>query len=163
MKNSSRNLNLGLTLVEVLIAASIILAFLLALFGVHSLYLKTAFSNGKVIKAAGLAEESLEVIRFLRDSSWDTNIASLAFNTDYSLIFDAGGWQVVTSNIWVDNLFERKVRLSAVYRDASGEIVSSGGTLDPDTVLVVSTVSWSSGGATTTKSISTYLTNLLDD
>ena len=55
MKNFNRNLNLGLTLVEVLIAASIILVFLLALFGVHNLYLKTAFSNGKVIKAAGLA------------------------------------------------------------------------------------------------------------
>lgn len=163
MKNFNRNLNPGLTLVEVLIAASIILVFLLALFGVHNLYLKTAFSNGEVIKAAGLAEEGLEAMRFLRNSSWDTNIASLALDTDYNLVFDAGSWQAVTSNILIDNLFERKVRLSAVYRDASGEIVSSGGTLDPDTVLVVSTVSWPSGGATTTKTISTYLTNIFDD
>ena len=163
MKNSHTSLGSGLTLVEVLIATSIILVFLLALFGAHNLYLKAAFSNGEVIKAVVLAEESLEVIRFLRNSSWDANIAPLSLDTDYGLILNAGAWQVTTANILIDNIFEREVRLSAVYRDASGDIVSSGGTLDPDTLLVVSTVSWPSGAATTTKSISTYLTNLLDE
>lgn len=163
MKDFNRNFNNGLTLVEVLIATSIILVFLLALFGAHSLYLRTAFSNGEVIKAAELAEESLEAMRFLRDSSWNTNIASLTLETDYGLIFSAGSWQVSATDIWVDSIFERTVTLSAVYRDASGDIVSSGGTLDPNTVLVASSVSWSERGATTTKSISTYLTNLLDE
>src|SRR3989338_1492247 len=78
MNNSNKSSNEGLTLVEVLIATSIISAFLLALFGVHNLYLKTALSNGEVIKATGLAEESLEVMRFLRDSSWSANIAPLS-------------------------------------------------------------------------------------
>ncbi len=155
--------NLGLTLVEVLVATSIILAFLLGLLGAHSLYLRTAFSNGEVIKASMLAEESLEAIRFLRDSSWDTNILPLSLDTDYYLVFNAGSWQTSTENIFVDNLFERKVRFSAVYRDASSDIITSGGTLDPDTLLVVSGVSWLKSGATTTKSISTYLTNILDN
>lgn len=154
--------NFGLTLVEVLVATSIILAFLLALLGAHSLYLKTALSNGETIKAAMLAEESLEAMRFIRDSSWDTNILPLSLDTDYSLTFNAGVWQTDDANIYVDNIFERRVRISAVYRDVTGDITTSGGTLDPDTVLVVSNVSWLKDGATTTKSISTYLTNLFD-
>jgi len=162
MNNSNKSSNEGLTLVEVLIATSIISAFLLALFGVHNLYLKTALSNGEVIKATGLAEESLEVMRFLRDSSWSANIAPLSLDVDYGLVFDAGVWQVTADNIWIDDTFERTITLSAVYRDSSGDIISSGGTLDPDTLLLVSNVSWSNRGATTTKSISTYLTNLSD-
>jgi len=153
----------GLTLVEVLVATSIILAFLLALLSAHSLYLKTALSNGETIKATILAEESLEAMRFLRDSSWSTNITPLSLDTDYSLIFNTGVWQTDVTNIYVDNIFERRVRLLSVYRDGSGDITSSGGTLDPNTVLVVSNVSWLKAGATTTKSISTYLTNLFDN
>lgn len=163
MNNLNKNSSPGLTLVEVLIATSIILAFLLALFGVHNLYLKTAFSNGEVIKATELAEESLEVMRFLRDSSWDANIASLSLGVNYGLVFDLGTWQATTTNIWVGDSFERTVVLSEVYRDASGDITPGGGTLDPGTLLVVSNVSWSRNGATTTKSISTYLTDLLDN
>ncbi|MDO8569949.1 MAG: prepilin-type N-terminal cleavage/methylation domain-containing protein [bacterium] len=162
MKNLNKNAHPGLTLVEVLIATSIILVFLLAFFGVHNLYLKTAFSNGEIIKATALAEESLEVIRFLRDSSWDTNIVPLSLDVDYYLVFVGGVWQVTTANIFIDNIFERKVRFSAVYRDSSGDIVASSGTIDTNTLLVVSSVSWLNGVATTTKSISTYLTNLFD-
>ena len=160
MNNHSQNLNAGLTLIEVLVATSIILVFLLAFLGVHDLYLKTALSSGEVVKAAGLAEEGLEAMKFLRNSSWDTNIAPLSLDTDYYPVFVAGNWNVSTTNIFVDDIFERKVRLSAVYRDVTGDIVSSGGTLDPDTLLLVSSVSWSNTGATTTKSVSTYITDL---
>src|SRR3989344_2255522 len=85
MRNSGKNFKMsrGLTLVEVLIATSIITVFLVALFGVHSLYLKTAFSNGDIIKAAQLAEEGLEAIKFLRNTSWESNIAPLSLDTDY--------------------------------------------------------------------------------
>jgi Tfp pilus assembly protein PilV len=163
MLDQKNNFNSGLTLVEVLIAASIILVFLLALFGAHNLYLKAALSNGEVIKASALAEESLEIMRFFRDTSWDTNIVTLALDTDYFLTFANGVWGVNTTNIFVDSLFERKISLSAVYRDVNGDIITSGGTLDPDTVLVEASVSWLDREATTTKSISTYLTNLHDN
>ena len=166
MNNLNKNSSSGLTLVEVLIATSIILAFLLALFGVLNLYLKTAFSNGEVIQATELAEESLEVMRFLRDSSWDANIVPLSLDVNYGLVLDLGTWQATTTNIWVDNTFERTVVLSAVYRNPSGDIAPGapgGGALDPGTLLVVSNVSWWKDGATTTKSISTYLTDLLDE
>ncbi len=131
----------GMTLVEVVIAASIILGAVLALLAVHSLYIKTALANADRIKSVLLAEEGLEDIRFLRDSSWSVNIANLS----------------ATSTV-IDN-FIRTITLSPVYRDANSDIASSG-TSDSNTKLVTSSVSWWAGSATSTKSLSTYITNL---
>src|SRR3989344_288297 len=160
MKDSNPILNRGLTIVEVVIATSIILAFLLALFAVNNLYLRTAFLNTGSVKATLLVEEGLEAIRFLRDSSWDDKILVLTPGTNYSLIFESNSWQTTTTNVFIDGTFERILTLSEVYRDGSDDIVSSGGTLDPDTRLVTVSVSCRVGSATTTKSISTYLSNI---
>lgn len=153
----------GFTLVEVVVATSIILVFLLALFGVNNLYLKSAFLNTDSIKATFLAEEGLEAMRFLRNSSWEDNILPLSAGTNYNLIFLSNAWIVNSSSDYVDNLFERRAVLSDVYRDVLDDIVTSGGTLDPYTKMVTINVSWSTRGATTTKSISTYLSNILDE
>lgn len=162
MKSNNSSSNSGLALVEVLIATAIVLAFLLALFTVNNLYLKTAFSNTGSVKATFLAEESLEVMRFLRDLSWD-NISVLTPGANYHLTFESNLWQTTVVNVFIDNLFERVVTLSEVYRDASGDIVSNGGTLDPDTRLITATVSWKVGSATTTRSVSTYLSKIRDE
>ncbi len=148
----------GFTLVEVLISASVILVSVIALVGVHSLYIRTALSNSEAIKAAYLAEEGLEVVRFWRNSSWSQKVAPIPLGTSYGLTLSGVTWATST-NQYVGS-FQRQVTLSAVGRDASGDIVASGGTVDPNTLLVTSQVSWMKGGATTTKAISTYLTNL---
>jgi Tfp pilus assembly protein PilV len=148
----------GFALVEVLIASAIILGAVLALLGVYSLYLRVALSNSEAVKAAYLAEESLEAVRFWRDVSWNNKIAPIAKGTAYGLSF-AGGMWATTTDLTLGS-FERSIMISPVYRDASSDIVSSGGTLDTDTVLVTSSVSWWKGGATTTKTVATYLTNL---
>jgi len=158
-----KTFNQGVTLVEVLIAASIITAFLTALLGTHSFYLKTAFSNRHVIKAAQLAEEGIEVVRFERDSSWTLNIETLDLDTEYRISFESGDWVLSETPVFIDNLFDRTVTLSSVSRDGSNDIVTSGGTLDPDTLLVTSSVSWVSNGATTTREVYTYITNLFDN
>ena len=163
MKSINLKLDNGLTLVEVLVATSIVLVFLLALFEVSNLYLRTVFLNTGSVKATFLAEEGLEAIRFLRDSSWDENIVPLSNGTDYGLVLESNLWQATTTNIFIDGIFERIMNLSEVYRDASDDIVSSGGTLDSDTRLVTVTVSWKTSQATTTRLISTYLSNILDE
>jgi Tfp pilus assembly protein PilV len=151
----------GLTLVEVLISAALILIAVVALFSVHNLYLKTALSNSDSIKAAYLAEEGVEAVRFWRNSSWNNKIETIPLDTPYGLTLSGNGW-ATTTNRYIGN-FERSITLSAVYRDASSDIVSSGGTLDSNTLLVTSSVSWVKGGATSTKSIATYLTNIYDN
>ncbi len=149
-------------MVEVLIAVAIILVSVMSLVGVHSLYLKTALSNAEGAKAAFLAEEGLEVVRFWRDASWNNNILGLALGTEYGLLFSGGSWATSTEDFAVES-FERSITLSAVYRDASsGDIVTSGGTLDPEARLVESKVSWDKSGVPTTRTISTYITNLFE-
>ncbi len=152
----------GLSLVEIVVASAIILVAVVALLNVHNLYLKIAFSNANAVKAAYLAEEGVEAVRWLREVSWADNIATLSVGTNYGLARVNGNWQVSVSNKYVEN-FERTISLSVAYRDANGDIVTSGGTLDPKTMLVVSSVSWPNGGATTTKSVSTYLTDLYEN
>ena len=153
-----RSYDQGLTLVEVMIASAIILSAVMAMLGVYTLYLRVALSNGNAVKAAYLAEEGLEAVRFLRDDSWSARIVPLSNGTAYGIALSGGLWQATTTS-WVGN-FERTFTLSAVSRDTNSDIVSSGGTLDPNIRLVTASVSWTQAGATTTKSISTYLTNL---
>lgn len=150
-------------MVEVMIASAIILAAVLALLGVHSLYLQTALANSDTAKAAYLAEEGIEAMRYLRDDSWSAKIAPLSPSTNYAVVLSGGVWQTDTSSFYVGH-FERVITVAPVARDeATGDIVSSGGADDPDTRLVVSTVSWPSRGATSTRSIATYLTNLYEE
>lgn len=159
-----RNSNNGLSLVEVLIATSIILAFFLALITVYNSYLKLAKTNINSVKAIFLAEEGIEAIKILRDSSWSNEIVPLTSGTNYYLAFTGGRWDTTTSNIYIDANFERKLSFSNVNRDAvTDDIVTSGGILDPNTRLLTVTVSWNNRGATSTKVLSTYITNLFSN
>jgi hypothetical protein len=128
------------------------------LLGVHSLYLKTALENGKAVQAAYLAEEGVEVMRYLRDASWTQNIAPLSLNTPYGLAM-SNAWVTNSTSTWIGG-FNRIVTLASVERDAESDIVASGGTIDPNIKLVSVSVSWPQHGATTTKTVATYLTNL---
>ena len=149
----------GFTMVEVVISSAIVLAATLSLLGTYTLFLKAALSAGDSMKAAYLAEEGLEAVRFMRDASWSADIAPLATSTPYGLLLSGPLWQATTSETWVGG-FKRSVSFAPVYRDANGDIVSSGGTLDAKTRLFTSTVSWSARGATTTKSLSAYLSDI---
>ena len=158
-----RKLSKGFSLVEILLASSIILFFVGGLVTAHNAYIRAAISSAQTARALYLAEEGLEVMRFLRDQSWDQNIAPLNVNTDYYITFDDITWKTTTTNIYIDSLFERKIRLFSINRNVSGSIVESGGTVDPDSVRVTTSVSWLKNGATTTKSLSTYLTNFMTE
>ncbi len=153
----------GITLVEVLVATAIILSFLIALISVHNTYLRSSFSNLDQIKATYLAEEGIEAIKGLRDTSWTTNIAPLVNDTSYYLVFAGSQWATSTVPTLIDSKYTRKVVLSAVNRDTSSDITTSGGSLDSNTRKVNVTVSWSTGSATSTRSIDTYITNLFSN
>jgi prepilin-type N-terminal cleavage/methylation domain-containing protein len=150
----------GFALVEVLVASAIILLFISALSGAYSLYIRTAFSNLRKVQAALLSEEGIEVVKTLRDSSWATNIAPLSSSTPYHITFSSGAWKATTTKIYVDGIFDRTFTVGDVYRDSLSDITSSGGTYDPNTRVVTVSVAWQNHGATTTKSIATYIANL---
>ena len=85
-------------------------------------------------------------------------ILPLSNGVDYYLAFTGTSWQATLTPTYV-GMFDRRIRLAEVYRDAEDDIAASG-TLDPNTRLVSSTVSWLEHGATSTKVVSTYITNM---
>jgi len=149
----------GLGAIEVVIGAAIILAGLLALIGAYTTYVQYAFANQKNVQASYLMEEGLEAMTFLRDKGWTTYIAPLASSTDYYMVFTGGFWQTTTTPQYVDGEFLRKIIIGEVKRDGSDKI-SDSGTVDTNIKKITVIIDYFQGKATTTKSVSTYITNL---
>ncbi len=151
--------NRGFGLLEIIIGASIISVAILAAVSCYTIYIQYALANQKNVQASYLLEEGLEATSFLRDMGWTTNISPLSVLTTYYLVWNGYYWVTSTTPQYVDGLFLRSINLANVNRDSNGRIATSG-TNDPNTKLITATVSYWQGHATTTQSISTYITNL---
>lgn len=149
----------GFGLIEIIVGSAILTISLAAVSTYFQKSLQFNQDNKKIVQASFLLEEGLEVVKFFRDTSW-LNIFGLTADTSYYLNFNGTKWATSTSNVFVDNLFERKLVINNVSRDANDDIVSSGGTNDADTKKATISVSWRGRNGTTTKSISTYITNI---
>lgn len=146
-------------MVEILVGVGILTTVILAMSLYFQLSLKVSHRSAHVAQASYLLEEDLEVAKFFRDEGW-ANISAPTTGTTYYLLWNGTTFATsTTNNVYVDGMFERTMRFDDVYRNANDDIVSSGGTLDPSTREVTATVSWWDEGATTTKSIATYLVN----
>lgn len=163
MRSSKKNLNgslsKGFGLIEIIIGSAILTVSLVATSTYFQKTLQLNQDSGKTVQSSFLLEEGIEAVKFFRDTNW-TNISGLAAGTSYFLQFDGTKWATTSSNIFVDSVFERKFILNNVSRNANDDIVSSGGTNDPDTKKVTVLVSWLGRNGTTTKTISTYITNI---
>ncbi len=157
-------LNRGIGLLEIIIATAILGVALGSVVVTYGDYLKTALLNTDAIKATYLAEEGIEAVRFLRDTSWTNKIGNLTVSTNYFLNYATTTkvWSITAadSSNMIDRTYMRTVNFAPVYRDSGGQMVDSGGTTDANTRMVTVTVSWLSHGATTTKSLSAYIANL---
>lgn len=153
----------GFVLVEAVIAAAVVATVLASVVGALLLTLRSSLADTSKTQSSFLAEEGLEALRIMRDDSWNTNIASHTSGVKFYLTFDGTTWRATNTNIFIDKKFERSVVFSDVYRDSNQDIVSSGGTLDSNTKKVTVSVSWSDINATTTRSLSTYLTNVFNN
>ena len=152
----------GFGLLEIVIGLSLISVSFFALFLVSQMSLKVSGENLNIVKASFLAEEGLEAIRVFRDSGWDTYIGALNVDSDYYFEFNGITWLSTTTNAYIDGIFERKFVLSSVYRNAADDI-SVSGTPDPNTKKITVFISWLTRSGTTTRSISTYLSNLFEN
>ncbi len=148
----------GLALAEIVIGASIMSIAILAVISVYTTYVGYALSNDKNIQASYVLEEGVEVMTFFRDVSWD-NIENLSPVSTYYLTFTGNSWATSTTPNYVDDKFLRRVNVGEVMRD-SNENIAVSGTLDPNTKLITVTVDYFQGHATSTRSLSTYLTNI---
>ncbi|MEI7792031.1 MAG: type II secretion system protein [Candidatus Berkelbacteria bacterium] len=155
MKNI-RNIK-GFSLVEILLAVALFSVFSV---GVISLVLQgwnTARLAQENSVAKEYASEGIEAARSIKNQSF----ASLINTSSTGIVQSGGVWTFSgTNNTFDSNKFTRTIAVADVYRDVSNNIVATGGTLDPLSKKITSTVNWNISPTRADSSvISTYLTN----
>jgi type II secretory pathway pseudopilin PulG len=150
----------GITSIEVVIGVSIAGVVL-----VYAMYAITQFINsardvGDHTQALYLAEDGLELVRFMRDKNWST-FDSIPLNTTRYISISSTDILPTATTETIGN-FTRSFQVSNVYRNTStDDIVASttgGSAADPESKYVTMTVSWGASGETV--SLSTILVNL---
>lgn len=153
----------GFGLLEIVISVAIIGSTVFALSFVFLIANRLELKASNQIRANFLAEESLEVLRLLRDGSWSWHLANLNTTTTYYLSFNAvnSSWSITTSNPGlIDGIFARSFTVAAVNRDGAHDIVGSGGSPDTSTKKFNVSVSWAERGTYSTTTVSTYLSDM---
>ncbi len=147
-------MNRGFSVVEVILAAALFVIFVT---GSITLILQGLNSNrlGEEQTIANqYASEGIDATRSIKNLGF-TNLVN---SVGTGITLSGGVWSFSGSNNILSNKFTRVLSVSDVSRDVNGNIVVSGGTLDPLTKKIVSTVSWN---FTPTRSNSVVLTSYL--
>lgn len=154
----------GFSVVEVLVVAAILLTVTVSVSQIFPRFIVSFREASPVAKANYFLEEGVEVVKIFRAESWSKNISTLQNNTPYRISFDAGNmtWATTSSTELIDGKFDRVIILSEVYRDENGRIASSGN-VDVDSRKVDVNVSWQATSGTTTKTLTTYMFNSLNN
>ena len=160
MKDYRSQKNRGTGLIEIIVGLAIIFTAFFSALTAYNFFVQVSIKNTDITKVNFLLEETVEVVRYLRDSGWET-FSNLATSTDHFLSFDGSSWNTTITNDYIDDKFERKFVLYDVYRDVNGNIVVSG-IKDGGIRKLEASVSWFISGATTTQTAETYLANLFE-
>lgn len=124
------------SMVELLVAIGVFT--IVAATGVSAVifnYSSNRLSNEET-SAIAYVQEGLDAIRSIKQADW----ANLA-NGSYGLTNASGFWQLQGTPD-ISGKYSRTVTISDAYRDGSGNLIDSGGTLDPSVKKIVVSVSW---------------------
>jgi competence protein ComGC len=156
--------NFGFGLVESIVVIAILSVFVFLIIDLNIFYTESLVKSRNSATASFLIEEGIEAAKFMRDDSWTSNIEALTPDISYFLAFDSSSkWSATTTPQTSDGMFVRTIKFSDVSRDSNGNIVSSGGTVDPGTRLVEIKIVWNDKYGESTKSSKTYITNIFDN
>jgi prepilin-type N-terminal cleavage/methylation domain-containing protein len=174
MKNFVLKNKKGFSLIEVIVACSII-SFVV--FGFVSISTKSIQISNKSLKqtqAIILLEEGVEAVKSIRDDGW-SNISSLSDNINYFLFFNttSNKWELFTDsnsksgyipNYPIDSIFSRTVVFSPIQRDSSTDDISNTGNMyfDENTKSVKISVSFNEQGDQIEKSLDLYISNIFE-
>lgn len=163
----------GFTIIEVLVACSIITISMFALMQTAQKGISLSRYALEKSQASLLLEEGAEAVKSIRDNNW-TTIEGVTLDTPYYLFFNTSTklW-ILDSTVMnsqpgaipaypIDGVFERTVTIYPVNRDINDDIVSSGGVQDNRTKKVVVTTTWDKGGVSNTKSLSFYIADIFN-
>lgn len=158
MSTKQRFINFGITSIEVVIGVSIAGIVLIYSANALSEFVNSARDITAKTEALYLAEDGLELVRFIRDENW-TDISTLPLSTTRYLSITGATILTSTTPEVVDG-FSRSFTVQNVYRDSNDDIVASttgGSTADTKSKYVIMNVSW----GTPVKNVS--LTTILSD
>jgi Tfp pilus assembly protein PilV len=154
----TRSTQHGFSIIEAIIGSAIISIAFIALLQTYTMTVSKTQGTLKKVQASFLAEEGQEAVRSMRDQSWTTYISSLSTSASYYLYFNGTRWTSTTTAQLIDNRFARTIKLRPVYRNSQNDIANSG-TFDTEIRRVEVVVSWNEGGATSTASTTSYISN----
>ncbi len=122
-------------MVEIIVSAALILVIGGAAVAAWTQYLQVTTRSTNLTKAALLTDEAGEVLVMLRDTSWTSEIASRTLGTTHYLSWGTTSYSLGTTTVPFQSQDNYAVKLimSAVNRDGSRNVVSSGGTVDTNT------------------------------
>ncbi len=139
-----------MSLIEIVIASAIIATSVLSIVVAINFFLKLSFSNSKEVGAVLLLEETSEAVQLIRDKGW-SNISGTNPSIKYHIYWSTSDYFTTTTPQLINEIYTRTVQFQNVGRDANDDIVSSGGTNDPNTKKVLIEISWNTFGTTTIK------------
>ena len=148
----------GQMLVEILVAIVIAGVVIGGVAGVIGTSLISSKKTKQVTVATGLAQQYLDAIKTVAQSSWidlycppsGTCPGDKGTTSTYSVLFADNSWSFASSSLLesIDGLnFTHYFYVENVYRDEGGDIVTSGGEEDPSTQKVTVYITWSGGGS----------------
>ena len=128
----------GQSIIEVIVAVSL----MIIIAGSSVIAVLGSFNTSRLAEeesqASFLANQGIEATQSIRNQSWD-NLTDGAHGLQNS----GGTWSFSgSSDTDASGKFTRTTTISEVQRNDSGEIVVSGGTPDPETKQVLSSVVW---------------------
>lgn len=150
-----RKTQAGFFLIEVVIAAALVGGVLITVLGLVQDTVEVSQRALERTQASYLLEEGIEATKSIRDDQW-TNITALSYSTPYYLVWNGTKWTLSTTP-GASSFFTRTLTFEEVYRGATDDIVTSGGTLDAGTKKGTVTVSWSAPTGVQSESIVFYL------
>ncbi len=129
MKASSENK--GLSVVEIVVAAAIVLIVVTAASQVWQLYFKVTRTSSEKTQSALLTEEVAEYIGTLRNRSWNNLISPLPLNTPIYVRWNGSSYATSTTPIPFKDGYSVRVTFYELMRNTDQDIVLSGGFADP--------------------------------
>ncbi|MBT4209348.1 MAG: prepilin-type N-terminal cleavage/methylation domain-containing protein, partial [Candidatus Komeilibacteria bacterium] len=145
----------GFSLVEVIVAIGVFTVLAAGIFNVVTSSYRNFYGTGDKQSIAEFAQEGIEASRAIRDNSWQ-DIEDIAGDGNKGIIKASEGYWEFSGSSDTLGVLTRTIAISNVERNANDEIVSSGGTEDPNTKKVVVTVS---GSGISDYVLTTYFTN----
>jgi len=118
----------GFSLVEVLVAVAIFALLAAGVFQVVTNSYSNFYGTGDRQAITEFAEEGAEAVRAIRDASWQ-DIEDIPLDYSAGVEKVNGAWAL--SGVNSRGSLYRSVAFLSVYRDVDGNIVDTGGTLDP--------------------------------